>query len=202
MKKLIIVLIVLVAATGSLAATTQFFNLAYQNYGEYEGTNFHRRSWGFSYTYLQEESGGLYAQVVPYLTTASKTEGFDAYKYWKNDLFGGGLNFTIGYGMDYHNVEEYGLVFGGGFFTDLFAYRYSPTDFLFYNAKFGLAGGLRFYYLFGGGREVNPLSVNIGFDLAWHPLFLYGSNDFGFEEFIFEPLLFTYIISLGVGYHY
>jgi len=140
--------------------------------------------------------------VVPYLNTAIKVEGIDAIKLWKNDLFGAGLNFTLGYGMDYHNVEEYGLVFGGGFFGDVFFQYDSYWEYLYYNAKFGVGGGLRFYYLINGDREVSPLSVNAGLDLAWHPLYLYGYSDTGFGEFSFDWQKFTYIISLGVGYHY
>ncbi|MDF1569782.1 MAG: hypothetical protein RQ801_06360 [Spirochaetaceae bacterium] len=94
-----------------------------------------------------------------------------------------------------------GAIVGGGLYIDGYAHKTQGFDWIYYNAKFGIIGGAKMYSILAGDRDSGGMGVNIGLDLAYHPFYLYGFTDTGFEEFNFRPWIFTGMITVGVSFH-
>ncbi len=190
MKRFLCIAILAVVVTLPVAASDFLVNVGFNVQADMEW-DFSRRSVSVVFTSLGSDSGGFYWQVAPYFALSSKS-GASTTSYLENDLWGGGLTFTLGYGRDI-NLGQFGVILGGGFFGNLYAQYNTYMDYLYYNPAAGIGGGAHAYFQLQGG-----MILNAGLDAAWRPLHVYGS-DSGFGEVLFQPRGFNVNINAGIG---
>jgi len=191
MKRIVIVAVIAALATLPASASDLLLNLGYNL--QQSGLTFSRRSISFVFTSLGGDAGGFYAQVAPYFALSSKSwEFFGSYatNYCENDIWGGGLTFTLGYGRDF-NYGQFGLLVGGGFFGNLYVQHDTYSEHLYYDLAAGIGGGAHLYFQPGKG----PVGFNVGLDMAWRPVEGYG---YAIEGFDYVPEDFNFNFNAGI----
>ena len=193
MKKIFLVLLLGALVAIPVLANATLINLGYNvlRYSE----DYSERGIGPVFTFLAGQQSGFYAQLAPFYSTSWKW--FDTVvKYGDNpDLYGGGLSFTLGYGRDF-NFGEMGVLVGGGLFVLGFAWVDTYWEDFGADLGFGPGGGAHFYFKPGEGR----LILNAGLDVAWRPVYAWGSDDAGYGGFEFEKGNSNVNLNAGIGF--
>jgi hypothetical protein len=194
MKKLILVMAISVMVVMPVLANSSLINLGY-NVQLYTDYDYSRQGIGAVFTCLAGQTSGFYSQFAPFIALSSRSGG-SVFNYLQNQVWGAGLNFTLGYGGDIPLGAGLGVILGGGFFGTVYGSYDSYWDYLYYEAAAGAGGGAHLYFQPGKGS----LLLNIGIDAAWRPLEVWGDTDWGFEGFAFEKGEFNININAGIGF--
>ncbi len=162
MKKILILVLVLVAISFPLAAKTNLINIGYNVQGDFWGFDGVKlRSISLNSINLKGDTTGFYYQINPYFGLSFKNEASTVFKLSDYDEMVVGSNFILGYGGDL-NFGPMGVLLGGGAFFDVQYYDFGSYTFTMLS---GLGLGAHFYFQPGSGNFV----VNAGLTLAWHP---------------------------------
>ena len=165
MKKVLVLIVVLVAISFPLSAKTNLLNFGYGVHGDYWGIDqFRARSIGVDYIRMGGEAHGFYSQLNPYFTTSVKFPDGSTMKLSDSTESIFGMNTILGYGGDI-NFGQMGIILGGGVFVDFNYFNESVSAAYLFSISSGLGIGGNFYFQPGSGSFV----INAGLTLAWRP---------------------------------
>jgi hypothetical protein len=193
MKKVCLIVLLLALLALPLFAKVTLINLGY-NVVRYD-PNWTERGIGPVFTFCTGIESGFYAQVAPWFATSEKFFGV-VYKYSDYEgLFGGGLNFTLGYGRDF-DLGEMGVLVGGGFSAASFFWVDQEYGDFFADAGLGPGAGAHFYYKLNDGRTI----LDFGLNVIWRPLSGSGGTGMGYNGIEFNEKYFNININAGIGF--
>lgn len=191
MKKVVILVLVLMALVFPLAAKTNLINFGYNVTGRFFGYEDRAlRSVGVDFINLKGDSVGLYTQFNPYYALSQKINGV-VYKHSDYDITSAGLNLILGYGGDL-NFGSMGLIIGGGAYGDFNFFTDSVVD--TFTLTGGLGLGANFYYQPGDGTFV----INAGLTFSWTP-WSYQTNEYASVTYTDYKMTNTNF-NIGIGW--
>ncbi len=195
MKKVLVLIVVLVAISFPLSAKTNLLNFGYGVHGDYWGIDqFRARSIGVDYIRMGGEAHGFYSQLNPYFTTSVKFPDGSTMKLSDSTESIFGMNTILGYGGDI-NFGQMGIILGGGVFVDFNYFNESVSAaYLFsISSGLGIGGNLIAPFLFV------PAAI-LGFSLIIIPFVLaVVKNEFVKKELEYIFLLPIVGSSFGLG---